>query len=45
MDADLELDCHTLENAIKAADSTREKMARDNEEVRFSVYNLQRQFV
>ena len=45
VDADLGLDRRTLKKAIKEADTTREKMRQENDEVRFSVYNLQRQFV
>ena len=45
LDADLGVAQKDLKKAIDAADTTREKMAAKNDEVRFSVYNIQRQFI
>lgn len=45
LDADLGVAQRDLKKAIDAADATRKKMAAESDEVRFSVYNIQRQFI
>lgn len=45
LDADVGIPEPKLRDAISAAAQTRQKMAKENDEVRFSVYNIQRQFI
>jgi ATP-dependent DNA helicase UvrD/PcrA len=45
MAADLGIKRQVLKDAIGAADVTRQKMLQESSEVRFSVYNIQRQFI
>lgn len=44
-DADLGIADATLDSALKQAEQTRAKMTAEEQDVRFSVYNIQRQFI
>jgi DNA helicase II / ATP-dependent DNA helicase PcrA len=45
LEADVGISERNLKKAIEKAADTRKKMAQENDEVRFSVYNIQRQFI
>ena len=45
LDAEIGVPEPLLKKAVEAAASTRKKMALESDEVRFSVYNIQRQFI
>lgn len=44
-DARLGIELSLIEEAVHDAENTRERMIREDQEVRFSVYNIQRQFI
>jgi DNA helicase-2/ATP-dependent DNA helicase PcrA len=45
LDADLGVSRNHLKKIITESEATRQKMLEENDEVRFSVYNIQRQFI
>lgn len=45
IDANLGIDPAVIEAAVREAEATRERMIREDQDVRFAVYNIQRQFI